>query len=82
MRTISQRVEEWLVIHAWVDAEHPDELRIRIRRPLSEDGADEDRIGFTDPDQAVSFIGVWLEDLPERARARWQEGQQDGRSQR
>lgn len=81
MRTITQRVEEWLLIHAWVDAERPDELRIRVRRPLSEESADESRIGFTDPDQAVSFIRVWLGEFPRRARLKRQQEQPDERSE-
>jgi hypothetical protein len=77
MGATRDRIEDWVLIHAWVEPGQQ-QLRVRMRRPLSSEGPDERRMGFTDAEEAAGFVREWLRDL---LRRRCQEDARNGRAE-
>ena len=63
----SRSLVDWLLLRAWVEPDHEQQLRVVITQP----GESEQEAAFADVDGAASFVRGWLQNLVHR----WETGE-------
>ncbi len=70
----SRSLVDWLLLRAWVEPDHEQQLRVVIARP----GETDQEEAFADADRAASFVRGWLQNLVHR----WEAGERTATQRR
>lgn len=70
----SRSLVDWLLLRAWVEPDHEQQLRVVIARP----GETDQEEAFGDADGAASFVRGWLQNLVHR----WEAGERTSTQRR
>ena len=62
---------DWLLLHAWVEPDHEQPLRVVMKHPNDSSGEPAPEEAFADVDRAASFVRGWLLNVVRR----WETGE-------
>jgi hypothetical protein len=70
----SRSLTDWLLLRAWIEPDHDQQLRVAVRSRAGASGARGDpdvEQAFADADGAAAFVRTWLQQLVRR----WEAGE-------